>query len=345
MYYKSESEIVSKWKGDLAKPKVSISCATFNQKEFICNAIDSFLMQETDFPFEILLYDDASTDGTTDIVNEYVNKYPNIIKAICQVENQYSKNVRVNAVFNVSRAKGDYIAFCEGDDFWTSVDKLQLQVEALDSSEHGLCFHPTTRIFYESGNLSKEVLGYGYFGTDSKVIGFSEILKVGGSAMGLSSMLIRKSVLDWLKNNHEEFFTNRLTHFYYQLVSSMGSGAIYIPQYMSMYRCGVDGSWTNRSKYDFKYKFRSYTHFIVSLHKFLSIVGGDRKDCVQTLINKKIIAVLVNSDAPSSARYDFYKENCIYTSKWYVNVVARVISSVFGSSVISLYSLYKKVRS
>ena len=73
------------------KPKVTIVCTAFNQKDFIAQALDGFVMQKTNFPFEVIVHDDASTDGTTDIIREYEKKYPDIIKPIYQKENQFSQ--------------------------------------------------------------------------------------------------------------------------------------------------------------------------------------------------------------------------------------------------------------
>src|SRR5690554_5550369 len=116
-------------------PLVSISCITYNHAPYIRQCLDSFLMQECDFDFEILIHDDASTDGTQEIIKEYVQKYPNIIKPIFQTENQYSKGVRgIMARFNFPRAKGKYIALCEGDDYWTDPLKLQKQVDFLEKN-------------------------------------------------------------------------------------------------------------------------------------------------------------------------------------------------------------------
>lgn len=87
------------------------------------------MQQKTNFPIEVLIHDDASTDGTQDIIREYEKKYPNIVKPIYQKENQYSKGVKVSLVYNYSRARGKYIALCEGDDYWTDPYKLQKQVD------------------------------------------------------------------------------------------------------------------------------------------------------------------------------------------------------------------------
>ena len=121
--------------------KVSICCAAYNHENYIRQTLDGFLMQKTNFPFEIIINDDASTDKTADIIREYEKKYPDIIKPLYQTENQYSKREIVRS-FLYSRANGEYIAMCEGDDFWTDPEKLQKQVDFLDSHpEYSACVH------------------------------------------------------------------------------------------------------------------------------------------------------------------------------------------------------------
>ena len=107
---------------------VSISCITYNQKLYVKNCLDGFLMQKTNFDFEVLIHDDASSDGTAQILKDYENRYPKIFKIIYQSENQYSRGVRaIHKNFNFNRAKGKYLAICEGDDYWKDPFKLQKQ--------------------------------------------------------------------------------------------------------------------------------------------------------------------------------------------------------------------------
>lgn len=121
------------------EPKVSICCITYNHVTYIAQAIESFLMQKTTFPFEILIHDDASTDGTSEIIRDYERKYPDIIKPIYQTENQYSQGRSISATYQFPRAKGRYIALCEGDDYWTDPLKLQKQVDFLEANpEYGM---------------------------------------------------------------------------------------------------------------------------------------------------------------------------------------------------------------
>lgn len=113
------------------KPKVSICCLTYNHKDYIRNTIDSFLKQNCDFDFEIIIHDDCSTDGTINILKEYEHKHKHSITVIYEEENQYSKGKKIfPIIFNIARGK--YIALCEGDDYWIDINKLKMQVEYMD---------------------------------------------------------------------------------------------------------------------------------------------------------------------------------------------------------------------
>ena len=130
------------------QPIVSICCVTYNHAPFIRKALDGFLMQEppmgvpADQPwYEILIHDDASTDGTTEIIREYAAKHPNVIFPLYETENQYMKGGDVD-MFNYNRVGGRYVAYCEGDDYWTDACKLRKQVEFMESHpEYSVCFH------------------------------------------------------------------------------------------------------------------------------------------------------------------------------------------------------------
>ena len=117
------------WPPD-TKPVVSICCITYNHGKYIRDAIEGFLMQETTFPVEILIHDDASTDGTAEIVKEYAAGYPQLVKAILQAENQYSKG-RMGSICAFPKVSAEFIAICEGDDYWLTGSKLETQVRYL----------------------------------------------------------------------------------------------------------------------------------------------------------------------------------------------------------------------
>lgn len=112
---------------------VSVICLTYNHSYFIKQCLDGFVMQETNFNYEVIIHDDASTDDTQDIIKEYAQKYTDIFVPILQKENQYSKHVQIGSTFIYPICRGKYVAYCEGDDYWTDPLKLQRQVDFLES--------------------------------------------------------------------------------------------------------------------------------------------------------------------------------------------------------------------
>ena len=136
-------------KGD---PLVSIRCMVYNHEPFLRQCLEGFVMQKTTFPFEAIIHDDASTDGSADIIREYAEKYPDIIKPIYETENQYRKGTILKILDAAMHPNSKYIALCEGDDYWTDPNKLQIQVDFLESHpDYTMCFHRARTILDETG--------------------------------------------------------------------------------------------------------------------------------------------------------------------------------------------------
>ena len=134
---------------------VTIRCTAYNHEPYIRACLEGFVMQKTNFRFEAIVHDDASTDGTAAIIKEYAEKYPDVIKPILERENQYSKGTLGKIMDEAS--KGKYIAFCEGDDYWTDPLKLQKQVDFLESHpDCSLCFHNAI-IHWEDGRAEDAI--------------------------------------------------------------------------------------------------------------------------------------------------------------------------------------------
>ena len=123
------------------QPMVSVCCVTYNHADTIAETLDAFLVQAADLPIEILVHDDCSTDGTQEILERYAAAHPDVIFPLFETENQYSRGVAMDATFNFPRARGEYIALCEGDDLWDDPHKLQKQVAAMRAhSDATFCF-------------------------------------------------------------------------------------------------------------------------------------------------------------------------------------------------------------
>lgn len=143
------------------QPLVSICSLTYNHAPYIRQCLDGFLMQKTNFAFEVLINDDCSTDGTTEILKEYAERYPDIVIPVYHEENLYSKGMRgFYERFLYPRARGKYIALCEGDDYWTDPLKLQKQVDFLEANpEYSMCFH-SANVFCQSSGQYNDLFAY-----------------------------------------------------------------------------------------------------------------------------------------------------------------------------------------
>jgi len=238
MHIRAEQDIMKEW-ANTGKPTVSVCCATYNQQRYIEDAIRGFLIQETDFPFEIIIHDDASTDNTTNIVKQYAQKYPNIIYPIYQKENQYSQGKKIlPKIFEI--AQGDYLAICEGDDYWTDPQKLQIQTSKM--KEHPGC-HISFHAVNETMNDAEESLNpyprskqY----ENEQIFDPATVLAGGGSFMQTPSVMIHK---ESIKDLPYFYYTAPATDYVLQFLASLNGGALYINRNMAVYRVGADGSW------------------------------------------------------------------------------------------------------
>ena len=245
MINRTQKEIIKKWPLNWTVPIVSIHCITYNQQSYIAKALDSFLLQETDFPFEIVVHDDASTDKTADIIREYEAKYPQIIKPIYEIENQYSKkDGSLNKIMNRA-CKGKYVAFCEGDDFWCDSRKLQMQFDAMENHpECSLCTHIVQEITENEVPITQRP-GEGVFNEITNQSDFGKILFVSKQhPLQTSSFFIRKKDIQ----NNEHFFSNPGCGDEKILRICLKEGSVFfIPSVMSCYRRFSVSSWSSRN--------------------------------------------------------------------------------------------------
>lgn len=246
---------------------VSIWCTTFNHELYIKDAIESFLAQKTNFLYEILVHDDASTDNTAEIIRKYEHKYPSLIRVIYQKENQYSKyhpNIKWIQDIAIRECKGKYIAVCEGDDYWIDNQKLQLQIDYLES-------HPECAITVHNASIAdcrKNTSKVENLYSKDCIIPEGDIISQ-KLCIRTASMVYRREVLQM-----GDIFLNTGIGDYPTLLYSFTLGYIYyFNRVMSVYRQFHKGSWTdsisnvdvwcmhNIRIIDFLNKYNIYTKF------------------------------------------------------------------------------------
>lgn len=252
-----------------SKPLVSVCCITYNHAPFIRRSIEGMLMQQTTFPIEILIHDDCSTDGTTEIVKEYAAKYPDLIFPLYEEVNQY-QNGKAGEIdfYNYKRACGKYIAYCEGDDYWTDPLKLQKQVEFMEAhEEYSICFHEVSvyDTFREEFQSQQQYAIEGDFDitTDMFVNGKTRI----GQPL---SMVFRKDKYDYEWQKHYRLYCDSMEIFHLLRVGK-GRFMRFVGGQYNLQKSGVSAtntevkrSWEDIEDY---MEMWNYTHDPVVLEK------------------------------------------------------------------------------
>lgn len=227
---------------------VSVLCTAYNHESYIGQALESFLSQETDFPFEIVINDDASPDKTAEIIRQYERKYPDKIKAFYQQENLYSRNINIEDTVMLPAARGKYIAFCEGDDYWSDPHKLQKQVDFMEANpEYSACVHETTVANYFDNSTETILYTKRHCPeTGDRDLIFEELLKGMAHAYHTSALLFRR---EYAFNLPDYFYCGAKYGFadFPRAIFLMLNGPIrFIDQPMSVYRVKSNpSSWSS----------------------------------------------------------------------------------------------------
>jgi len=222
------------------EPLLTLICITYNHEAYIRRTLDSFLMQKTDFPFEILVHDDASTDRTADIIREYEAKYPELIRGIYQKENQYS-NPACQSIneFIFPEARGRYFAHCDGDDYFTDPYKLQKQITYLET--HPECVMVTHRAVWHTEGAGSE--SDCFYPEEEKERDYSlrEIAVYGAGLFATNSFVLRREVNEQMP---ECFHVRHIGDYNLLIYAAICGTCHYLPDIMSVHNDGVPGSWT-----------------------------------------------------------------------------------------------------
>lgn len=243
------------------KPLVSVSMITYNHEQYIEEAINGVLMQETDFDVELVISNDNSPDQTDAIIQRIIKEHPNG-HWINYIKHEKNLGMMPNSIDNLKQCSGEYIAICEGDDFWTDKHKLQIQINLMqENPQCYLSFHPANEMIGYS--LSEKVLAN--HSAKNKVFTDIEMIRrIGNIFCPTASMILCRKALD----PFPKFLTTApIGDDFLQILSSLNGGALYISRNMSVYRKGHPGSWNtikneeknlltildNRINFTFKY--------------------------------------------------------------------------------------------
>jgi glycosyltransferase involved in cell wall biosynthesis len=214
---------------------VSVVVTTYNHRSYIEQAIQSALMQEGSLDYEIIIIDDCSTDGTREIVQDLHRRHPERIRLILSPTN---KNDSRNFARAIETATSRYIAFLEGDDYWTSPHKLQKQVDFLDRHvECATCFHNVLEL-WDDGRVVP------HNGADHKVISGMEDL-LAGNFMATVSVMFRRGLFGAFP---EWFFHMPIGDWPLHILNTQHGQIGYIPEIMASYRIHANGLWSKRSR-------------------------------------------------------------------------------------------------
>lgn len=279
---------------------VSIICATFNHGKYIRRCLEGFVSQKIDFPFEIIVHDDASTDDTAQVIREFEARYPDIIRPIYQTENQYSQKINIKQAHIMPIIRGQFVALCEGDDFWTDENKLQRQVDAmLAHPECRMCTHKVAEVledgtpdgtFFPATPVSEGVL-------DSR-----RFLELGQYySFHTSSYFFHTEDYREYVNNPPEFVRTSTVGDEAHLMYFGQLGPVYyLDQVMSHYRRGVAGSWTARQRASSQKTLEHPRRMIQTYLAFDSYTGGKYHDLMARRIGRQM-AILVTLEKTAAS--------------------------------------------
>ena len=283
--------------------KVSVYCMAYNHGKYIRDALEGFVNQKTNFKYEVIVHDDASTDNTADVIREYAGKYPDIIKPIYQKENQHSKKVKIIKTYILPKMSGKYVALCEGDDYWTDENKLQLQYDAMEQHpECSMCAH---YVKVEKMNANNRV-GYNPEVPSRKRQLEEGVISPGQMITIIVEDFIQLSSVFMRADHYREYMDNKPE---YAIALPVGDtplclymavkGSLYfMDKTMSTYRKGVEGSWTARIQNDKEKHKLHRQRYIRGLELYKEFLNGKyEKEIEHAILHYKFV------DACSSCDY------------------------------------------
>ncbi|MBO5557076.1 MAG: glycosyltransferase [Oscillospiraceae bacterium] len=268
---------------DTSACMVSVVCTAYNHAAYLRDALEGFVGQKTDFPFEILVNDDASTDDTAAILREYAARYPALIRPFYQEKNLYSQGISIYDAVLYPAARGRYIALCEGDDYWTDPEKLQRQVDFLEAHpDYSACVHNTVTHMTD-GSAPDQVL---FPQEGDRDIPFETVIRGMSFAFHTSSILARREFLLDPPAFRAVAFRHGFTDYAVGVWLTLQGKVRFLDRCMSVYRIGSNPSaWSSKveGQYD------KFKQFVVGKREMLRAVKPYVTDEQAALVDRVIL--------------------------------------------------------
>lgn len=287
--------------------EVSVCCLTYNHENYIEEAVNSFLMQKTNFRFEIIIFDDCSTDSTTKIINTIKSENPELITIIRPKKNTFSQG-KTSFYDLVLASKGKYIACCEGDDYWISENKLQDQFNFLEKHNNiSICFHPS----YTSVDNQVTDLKYGYYGNQSTIISAKRVVRSSSGFIPMASIMIRTNKFQNLFKKHPDFFSKNLWHSTIQIIGSSDGGAGYIPSYYSVYRFMHPGSWSKNNANNAQLRINNFKSFVTRNRALKRLLPRNLAGAFNYALTRRTLSFILKEELSYKEKFKILKSELI----------------------------------
>lgn len=284
----TEDKLTANWATD-APVAVTVCSITFNQAEFIAKALDGMLSQRLPEPFEIIIHDDASTDGTREIVQDYATRYPRIVRAVLPERNRYSQGISIFAEI-LPLAKGRYVALCEGDDYWLGRDKLAVQAKFLDATpDCDICSHHFIRFQYDSsGQIVSRVTEDGSVGRYDAQYLFDK----SKARFPTATVMMRRSTLDTYLNFSQRYSYIRMEDIYMKFFAARSGGIELLPGTFAVYRAQAPNSWSSSMRRSKSFKLANSRAKVNSYRALADMAGPEQRQAIERAIRQEIEALM-----------------------------------------------------
>lgn len=264
---------------------VSIFCLTYNHVDYIQDTLEGFIKQKTNYRYNVFVYDDASTDGTSQILLEYQNKYPELFRVYISEYNRFKDRNMKKFIYDlkVKNLTAKYVAMCEGDDYWTDENKLQMQVDYMEA-------HPECSMYIHNCKWLDCITNTMTLGNPVDIEGegdvsAEELIMEKNGHPPTASFLYRRELF-----KEDFFFFNAVVGDYPLLLCALNKGKVHYNSIdMSVYRYKSKGSWSGKMNSDTDenklYQCGHYIGIIDFLHKYDQYTNYR----YQRIIKKKIV--------------------------------------------------------